>query len=274
MKAQLSRKSILRISLVSLAFTLVVTLTQPALAWPRYNDAGEGGGCSDCHGAFTGNISPKGTVFPLGSKHEMHRDGDYMNTDCDLCHTPSDARNPYTGSSSGTANNPGLGCTGCHMKEGLRAHHAANGIDECADCHTDDPPPPPENVKPPYYGTVDTRAANSCNDVKLANTNENWSVGDFLGLDNDGNNLYDVADFACNPYLMLSVTKEGNNSRIAWRTAGGRTDTLQAATAVTGPYISISPSIAIGGVGIVSTNYLEVGGSANSMRFYRVKFTP
>jgi hypothetical protein len=262
------------VSLVGAVILLAAIFTQPGLAYPRYNDVGAGGGCSDCHGTFSGINSPKGTVFPTGGKHAMHNDSNSMNTACDLCHTSGDQRNPFIKSSNGTANNPGLGCTGCHMAEGLRAHHAANNVTACVECHTDDPPPPAENVKPPYYGTVDTRAANPCNDVKAANTNENWSVGDFLGLDNDGNNLYDVADFACGPYRILGVSKEGNNARITWQTAGGRIDTIQAATNVVGPYSNVSSAIAIANVGIVATNYLEVGGVTNSKRFYRVKFTP
>jgi hypothetical protein len=31
----------------------------------------------------------------------------------------------------------------------------------------------------------------------MAMTNENWSLGDFAGLDNDGNGLYNLADAAC-----------------------------------------------------------------------------
>lgn len=50
---------------------------------------------------------------------------------------------------------------------------------------------------PPYYGSVDTRANDPCNRVHTANTGENWSVGDTIGLDNDGDGLYDTADFDC-----------------------------------------------------------------------------
>lgn len=162
------------------------------IAYQRYND-----GCYLCHGAFTDPTSPKGTTLPSGSKHEMHRASTSRNTDCNLCHTAGDQRNPYTGSSDGTATNAGLGCTGCHNNFGLRRHHALNGVAECAECHDADGPPPAENVKPPYYGTVDTRAANPCNPAASSNTNENWSIGDFLGLDNDGDNLYDGQDGDC-----------------------------------------------------------------------------
>lgn len=40
-------------------------------------------------------------------------------------------------------------------------------------------------MKPPYYGTVNTKAKDSSNTVQVANTNENWSAWDFMGLDND-----------------------------------------------------------------------------------------
>ncbi len=255
-------------SLLAIAFAC-----NNSFAYPRYNDVGAGGGCSDCHGVFTGSISPKGTVFPSSSKHEMHRAAANMNTDCNLCHTAGDNRNPFIGSSDGTANNPGWGCTGCHVAEGLRAHHAANGIADCAGCHTDGPAAA-ENVNPPYYGTVDTKANNPGNTALVANTNENWSVGDFLGLDNDGNNLYDLADFAVGPYRLLSVNREGNNVRVTWLTAGGRTDAVQASGAVAGLYSNVSPPLAIPGVGLVTTNHVEVGGATNTLRFYRLKFVP
>jgi len=169
---------------------------RPVWAYQRYND-----GCADCHGSFTGSTSPKGTIFPLNSKHEMHRGAAYMATDCALCHLTGDNFDPFIKQSDGTANNPGLGCLGCHGNDyggsigvtgaGLRAHHAANGVNSCSGCHTD-PTPLPESDSPPYYGTVDTHAADPCNSGPAYL--ENWSVGDTLGLDNDGDNLYDAAD--------------------------------------------------------------------------------
>ncbi len=241
------------------------------LAYPRYN--GSNGGCSDCHGTFTGTNSPKGTIFPSASKHEMHRASTSMNTACALCHTTGDNRNPFIGSSDGTTHNQGLGCSGCHVAAGLRLHHEANGITVCGDCHNPETSVP-ENVKPPYYGTVDTKVDNPENLVLAANTNENWSVGDFIGLDNDGNNLYDAADYACNPYKILSAAKEGNNFRVTWRTAGGRADLIQASLQTGGTFSNVSSVITIPGVGVVTTNYLVAGGATNASRFYRVKSSP
>lgn len=227
-------------------------------------------GCMSCHGDFRGATSTKGTVFPGNNNHDMHRNSGNMGTACNLCHTGSNRVPTFIGTSTGTANNAGVGCTGCHVAEGLRIHHLNNGVTECLDCHNPEVSVP-ENVKPPYYGTVDTKARNPGNDVLSANTNENWSVGDFLGLDNDGNNLYDLADYAVGPYRLLSVQPEGANLRVTWLTAGGRTNYLQAAGAVAGLYSNASPLIQIPGVGLVTTNYLELGGATNLARFYRLQ---
>ena len=108
----------------------------------------------------------------------------------------------------------------------------------------------------------------------MANTNENWSIGDFLGLDNDGNNLYDAADFACGPYRILSANREGNNIRVTWLTAGGRRDAVQASATAQGPYTNLGTPLTLNGVGIVTTNYLELFGATNRTRFYRIKYQP
>ena len=242
---------------------------QTSLAYTNYT------GCSSCHGDFRGATSTKGTVFPGGRNHDMHRASTSMATACELCHSGNDRTPVFIGFSDGTTNNPGLGCTGCHVGVGLRAHHSANGVTECYDCH-DPEPAPPETVKPPYYGTADTRVNNPGNEVQVANTNENWSVGDFIGLDNDGNNLYDVADFAIGGrYRILSTAKEGNNVRVTWQTAGGRKDAIQASGVVNGVYSNISSTISNPVVGVVTTNYLDVGAATSrASRFYRVVNVP
>lgn len=190
-------KSFLIRSFFAAAIFFALAASTTALAYERYND-----GCQACHGAFTDATSLKGSIFPSGDKHEMHRSSSAMNTDCDLCHTSGDGRDPFIGSSNGTANNLGIGCTGCHAAEGLRAHHATSGITGCASCHTSDGMPSPEDLHPRYYGTVDTNADGSCNLEPAANVNENWTIGDFLGLDNDGDGLYDVLDPDCQQRIL------------------------------------------------------------------------
>jgi hypothetical protein len=248
-----------------LSLLLTAALIPSARAYEDYS------GCQACHGNFRGPTSTKGTIFPNNNNHDMHRNAANMDTECNLCHTGnSDTRVPtFIGTSNGTANNPGIGCTGCHVAAGLQLHHLNNGVSECLDCH-DAAVSAPETVKPPYYGTADTKARNPGNTVMLSNTNENWSVGDFLGLDNDGNNLYDLADYALGPFQLLSVKPEGNNLRVTWLTAGGRTNTVQAAGAATGTYSNLSAAIGIPGVGLATNSYVDVGGASNLMRFYRM----
>lgn len=172
-----------------------------ALAYNRYND-----GCQTCHGAFTGSTSPKGSVFPSNNKHTMHRSTTYMDTDCRLCHRADDGNNPFLGSSDGTAATVGVGCRGCHVAAGLRKHHQANAVTSCysggSGCHgLSDPTPPGENILPPYYGSVDTRATNPCNATTQNFVNENWTndpvSGPWEGMDTDGDNLYDLSDPDC-----------------------------------------------------------------------------
>ena len=192
-----------RLGAVRLAAGIVIltgTQARIATAYERYND-----GCHTCHGAFYDATSPRGTIFPGNSKHAMH--ANVMATNCFLCHRDGDNWNPYIGWSNGTAHNPPVGCTGCHGRDygsntgnsgaGLRAHHAFEGVTECATCHGQDPTPLPENVAPIYYGTPDTSVDDPCN--RALSYLENWSVGDTLGLDNDGDGLFDGSDDDCCP---------------------------------------------------------------------------
>jgi len=189
------KRSHLTIAL-TVASLFVLLIVTDAVAYERYND-----GCQDCHGAFTDGTSTKGSAIPGDDKHLMHRSGIYMEADCDLCHTSGDGRDPWIGSSNGTADNPGIGCNGCHRAVGLRAHHADAGESSCASasCHPNDPAPLPENVVPVYYGTFDVNATmlDPCNMDQTTGSNENWTTTDFIGIDNDGDGLYDGDDPDC-----------------------------------------------------------------------------
>jgi hypothetical protein len=179
-------------------------------AYQRYN-GGSGTGCQTCHGAFTDSTSPKGTNFgAAGSKHDMHRSSSFMGTACGLCHVVT-GDNPLMNSSAGSGSVVGVGCTGCHNAAGLRQHHRVTGASQCSGCHASPEVPPAENTNPPYYGTSATKANNACNPVATALLNENWSVGDFEGLDNDGDNLYDTNDPDCASVTAgpLTVTPAG-----------------------------------------------------------------
>jgi hypothetical protein len=74
-------------------------------------------------------------------------------------------------------------------------------------------------------------------------------------------------------FRITSISPQGTNMLISWRAGGGRTNIVQAAAAVSGPYSNISPNIPLPGSGDVFTNYLD--STANpSLRFYRIKLGP
>ncbi|MHC4908638.1 MAG: dockerin type I domain-containing protein [Planctomycetota bacterium] len=197
-------------SLVAVA-TVALALAGPSEAHEKYSP-----GCTKCHGDFDGPVSPKGTIFPGDDKHQMHRSSSWMGADCQLCHT-SVGDNPFIGMSAGTAANPGVGCTGCHGRDyggtlgnsgvGLRRHHLEAGVTECQQCHPNDPDPLPENIAPIYYGTSDTNVDDACNGGP--DFLENWSIGDTVGLDNDGDLLYDADDPDCSGTCTGDVNIDG-----------------------------------------------------------------
>jgi hypothetical protein len=192
----------------ALVVALIGLDVQSTKGYPRYRQDQTGGYCVDCHGHFIDNYSPQGTQFGGEGKMGMHMYA--MGTDCLLCHmAPGEI--PYIGASAGTANNPGVGCNGCHGRDyggdlgnsgvGLRAHHVTNGVTECGPgCHDGDPPPLPEHVMPIYYGTPDTLAFDPCNPLIPPDTyGENFSADEdnHRGQDNDGDNQYDESDADC-----------------------------------------------------------------------------
>jgi VCBS repeat-containing protein len=179
-------------------------------------------GCYQCHG-FAGATNPTvGTSFEdatrfqndgfdgRGPLHDMHV-GQITGT-CNLCHI-STGDVPFTYTSGDPQ---GQGCRGCHGVDngtlvnwgaGLRAHHAKAGAPAdqtgllCASCHSADPAPSPESTVPVYYARSDVNAKDPCN----ADGTEDWgslspfdpTLPDGLGLDNDGDLVYDGADSDC-----------------------------------------------------------------------------
>jgi len=86
------------------------------------------------------------------------------------------------------------------MAFGLRLHHTnagappdANGL-FCVTCHPGDPAPPPETTTPPGYLFSSVLVKMPCSGGPPPGEDFN---GDGVGLDNDGNLLYDGRDTAC-----------------------------------------------------------------------------
>ncbi len=206
-----------RLLSLSIAVAAAVALTSTAQAYDRYSEARNPTNCRACHGDFRANnyvsnhdgqawsVTVGTTTYT--SLHDVHRTF-MLSGDCNACHMPN--RFPvFTNSSTGGVGLQPIGCAGCHGRAGdnvpaagysagLRQHHARNQVAVCAECHDDAAPasytPVKEDVKPPYYFTPD--ASHPRKPVDPCNPNgagENITGGP-TGLDNDGNNAYDLAD--------------------------------------------------------------------------------
>jgi hypothetical protein len=176
--------------------------------------------CSGCHGPFSaaGYVS-RADGTPWGaSLHTGHQT--MVSGFCNACHPP--AFFPVAlGSSAGGEGFEPLGCVGCHGRNedagndsmpggrgaGLRQHHVNSGI-SCV-CHSDATPanytPVGENVPPPYYFLPDPAHPSKPDDPCNANGSES-AIAPPLGLDNDGDLLYDGGD----PDCAAPVCGDGN----------------------------------------------------------------
>ena len=98
--------------------------------------------------------------------------------------------------------------------------------------------------------------------------------------DPDGDGLNNLQEFlgGGNPVVNIqSVTREGNDIRVTWGAALGKTNALQATDGdVDGSYSNNFADIFVvnGSVSVI-TNYLDVGAATNSpTRYYRVRLVP
>jgi hypothetical protein len=77
----------------------------------------------------------------------------------------------------------------------------------------------------------------------------------------------------------VSIVRQGNDVLLTWITAGGKGNVVQATPGAaigsySNNYTNLSPPISVAGSGIVTTNYLDVGGATNvPARCYRVMMT-
>jgi nucleoside diphosphate kinase len=79
---------------------------------------------------------------------------------------------------------------------------------------------------------------------------------------------------------IISATASGNDVAITWRTAGGRTNVVQAtAGGVDGDYTNdftdLTGLFVISGSGDATTNHVDTNGATNSpARYYRIRLAP
>jgi len=183
----------------------------PASAYDQYS-TDQTDNCAACHGDFraSGYVSNADGVAWTGgaSLHNGHRTN-MLSGDCNVCHGTLKFPVPLSSSAGGTGF-PVIGCLGCHGRAepaaggavkaaGLRQHHYRSGVTLCVTCHSDANPASfataPETVKPPYYFTPDAAHPSKPTDPCNGNGSES-SVAPPLGLDNDGDLVYDAADCA------------------------------------------------------------------------------
>jgi hypothetical protein len=191
--------------------------------------------CASCHGDFLANgytSQVDGSAWLIsGSPTDLH-DGHrtvMLSGDCNTCHSAGSFSPVSLFSSSGGTGFSKISCLGCHGRRengpggpgkvtgtGLRQHHFQAGTTDCLGCHDDSDPtgmgsftPVAENVRPPYYFTPDTahpgKPTNPCN--KGGSTES--KIASSLGLDNDGNGLYDLDDSGCAGPVTLNSPNGG-----------------------------------------------------------------
>ena len=218
--------------LFGLAIIAVAMWVPKAAAYEQYSANRDATYCRACHGDFraTVYIDPNGLNWGV-NLHDLHRNT-MLNGACNVCHMVSKFP-AYTNTSFGVTGFDRIGCVGCHGRAqdrgvrpgdcvdsnvttgpcgdgaGLRQHHTNAGVTVCGECHADAFPaaksPVGEDVAPPYYFTPDTAHPNKPTSPCNAAGKENYADG-AQGLDNDGNDIYDLADPACVPNATTTAT--------------------------------------------------------------------
>jgi cysteine-rich repeat protein len=186
-------------------------------AFEQYSIDGNSGNCADCHGDF--RSSPYTSLADGQSwgddLHDVHRSV-MLNSDCNTCHLSGPRFPVLLGSSLGGALLDPISCSGCHGRAedgmgtgsegygaGLRQHHWRAGETSCLDCHVDADPggftPVGEDILPPYYSNSDPIhpliPSDPCN-PEADGFPEDYAATT-LGLDNDGDSLWDTDDPDC-----------------------------------------------------------------------------
>jgi hypothetical protein len=211
-----------------IALVLCTVWAVRANAYRTYSENGDATNCRACHGDFqAANYVSRHDGTPWNTSLMA---GHYINMVSFACKTCHQASSNFPVSTEDSAGEGGLSprsCVGCHGREedaghdgisegrgaGLRQHHQNAGVTICALCHADADPskytPVGENVLPANYFTPDEAHPDKPTDPCNANGSE--SKFGPVGLDNDGNGLYDLNDPAClvgvvTPTATVTVT--------------------------------------------------------------------
>jgi hypothetical protein len=213
-KRRFNMRSLIRLSVILVALFAAGGF---AMAYDAYSVDGTTGNCATCHGDFRDiytSLKP-GVGSWLDDMHDVHR-RNMLTSECDACHTGPQRSPTFLGSSDGGFGLPALSCVGCHGRAedgtgtgtegygaGLRQHHFRTGTTcDAAGCHADSDPaaftPASEAILPPYYRTGDPNYPDMPSDPCNPDPDfpEDYAATT-IGLDNDGDNVYDMADTDC-----------------------------------------------------------------------------
>jgi hypothetical protein len=186
-------------------------------AYEQYSVNRDATNCRACHGDFrtspyTSKVDGQSWADDL---HDVHRNT-MLSGDCDTCHAALRFPVRLDSSTGGTGGLAPISCVGCHGRAadgsgsstvgygaGLRQRHWRGAVTVCVNCHTDSNPANKavvgENVKPPYYAVNGGHTAIPADPCNPASTFTENFKGTTIGLDNDGNGQFDMADAACSP---------------------------------------------------------------------------
>jgi hypothetical protein len=195
--------------------------------------------CIGCHGDFQANpyFSLKDGQTWADSLHNVHQSK--VNKNCNFCHFGTSKTPVYLNKSNGVTGQAAIGCAGCHGRAedknasvpsgygaGLRQHHWNAGVMDCSavGCHFDANPanykPVGENIVPLNYAPIalyTSKPTDPCN----KDGKENFG-GTTIGLDNDGDGLYDGNDPDCQTSVACTDNdKDGYGSNGASTCANG-----------------------------------------------------
>lgn len=199
-----------------LSMACVAGWSGEASAYQQYSQNHDATNCRACHGDFrAANYLSLVDGAEWGNLHNLHRQT-MLSGDCNVCHIGASTFPVHLAASDGGEGLAPIGCVGCHGREadntaanpdypqgrgaGLRQHHSTAGVMVCLDCHDDADPQSfmaaEEQVLPPYYldpgPAFPSMPTQSCN----GDGGEDFA-GLSIGLDNDGDGLYDGDDPSC-----------------------------------------------------------------------------
>ncbi len=208
---------------ISIGLLVLLSIgTRDVMAYSEYAQ-----GCQICHGDFRANnyvSNVDGQAWGT-SLHDGHR-FNFLDGEWSTCHTGGFSP-VFLASSDGGDGLAAISCLGCHGRDegvsgvtgaGLRQHHWNTGTTSCGNCHPGDSDPGvftpvSEVVLPPYYANPGNNhpdmPTHPCNLGSLGYPEDVLGAAGTGGLDNNGDDLFDMDDIGCVPLTPVEETTWG-----------------------------------------------------------------